>query len=423
MRIAQLSYSSTLGGASRAVRKLHDALVDSGQDGRLIVADRSGNDATETPVSSARAAWNRSLAYADGGLSLVQRPADRALRGVATFPLGFPGRLETEQVDVVNMHWVGLGTASVSEQAQIMRKHPTVWSMHDMWAISGAEFYGEESSTTRREEGYTPHNRPPGDRGIDLDRWVWQRKRKHFTTPAHLVTASQWLAKLAKDSLLTHNWPIAVIPYSIDVGLFSPANNPALKRDIGLGPDDKVVLFGANKGTADPRKGWDLLVEALGRVWIEGQRFHLVVFGTPDRTQNARVPFPIVWLGNISGENALANTYRLADVIAIPSRADNLPLTGLEAQACGVPVVGFDTAGMPDVAHHRTTGYLAHPFDTIDLAQGIAWILGDTAVHNTLSLAARRRAETLWRPETIAASYLEVYQEAISNHRPSGSFD
>ena len=423
MRIAQFSYSSSVGGASRAVRKLHDALVSTGHDGRLIVADRSGNDYTNTPVSALGALSNTVLAYADGGVSLAQQPEDRALRGVALFPTSLESRLKKEAPDVVNMHWVGLGTASVAQQGRIMRTWPTVWSMHDMWAISGAEFYGEESSSPRRRDGYGDDNRPPGDRGIDIDRWVWQRKRTHFTTPAHLVTASRWMAQLAKDSLLTHTWPVTVIPYSIDVDLFSPADNLALKRNIGLGPDDKVVLFGANKGTADPRKGWDLLVDALGRVWEEGQRFHLVVFGTPDRRHNARVPFPIVWLGNIRSDQALADTYRLADVIAIPSRADNLPLTGLESQACGVPVVGFDVAGMPDVAVHRTTGYLAHPFDTVDLAQGIAWILGDAAIHNTLSLAARRRAETLWRPETIAASYLEVYEEAISNHRPSGSFD
>lgn len=421
MRIAQFSYSSSVGGASRAVRKLHDALVSAGHDGRLIVADRSGNDATDTPVSPLRALTNTVLAYADGGVSLAQQPADRALRGVALFPTNLEARLRKENPDVVNMHWVGLGTASVAQQGRILRTRPTVWSMHDMWAISGAEFYGEESSGARRRNGYSDGNRPDGDRGIDIDRWVWQRKRKHFTTPAHLVTASKWMAQLAKESLLTHDWPVSVIPYSIDVDLFSPGDRAALKRNIGLGPDDKVVLFGANKGTADPRKGWDLLVDALRRVWEEGQRFHLVVFGTPDRRQNARVPFPIVWLGHIESDAALADAYRLADVIAIPSRADNLPLTGLEAQACGVPVVAFDVAGMPDVAVHRTTGYLAHPFDTVDLAQGIAWILGDATVHGTLSTAARRRAEMLWRPETIASSYLEVYRETIERH-VSGSF-
>jgi len=417
MRIAQFSYSSTVGGASRAVRKLHDALVASGHDGRLIVADRSGNDYTDSPVSALHAAWDTALAYADGGLSLLQRPADKALRGVATFPTPLPSRLLKEHPDVVNMHWVGLGTASVAQLGRIMATHPTVWSLHDMWAMSGAEFYGEDTSTTRRNSGYTAANRPASDRGLDLDRWVWHRKKRHFTTPAHIVTASRWMANLVSDAALTHEWPVSVIPYSIDLELFHPADNQATKKSLGLAPSDKVVLFGANKGPADPRKGWDLLVEALGRLWTEGQRFTLVVFGNPDRRQEARVPFPIKWLGNIGSDKDLANTYRLADLIAIPSRADNLPLTGLESQACGIPVVAFDTAGMPDVAAHRDTGYLAHPFDTVDLAQGMAWILSDDTVRHTLGIAARKRAEELWRPETIAAQYLEVYGQAIAAHR------
>lgn len=416
MRIAQFSYSSTVGGASRAVRKLHDALVASGHDGRLVVADRSGNDYTDSPVSPLQAAWDTALAYADGGLSLLQRPADRALRGVATFPTPLERRLATERPDVVNMHWVGLGTASVAQLGRIMATHPTVWSLHDMWAISGAEFYGEDTSTTRRNTGYTKANRPAGDTGVDIDRWVWERKTRHFTTPAHIVTASRWIAGLVSDAELTRTWPVSVIPYSIDLDLFAPADNQATRETLGLSADDKVVLFGANKGPADPRKGWDLLVEALGRLWAEGQRFHLVVFGNPDKSQESKVPFPIKWLGNIGSDHQLADTYRLADLIAIPSRADNLPLTGLESQACGIPVVAFDTAGMPDVAVHRETGYLAQPFDTVDLAQGMAWILSDDNVRAQLSTAARTRAEKLWRPSTIAAQYLEVYEQAIAAH-------
>jgi glycosyltransferase involved in cell wall biosynthesis len=417
MRIAQFSYSSTVGGASRAVRKLHDALVASGHDGRLVVADRSGNDYTDSPVSALQAAWDTALAYADGGLSLLQRPADRALRGVATFPTPLERRLTKERPDVVNMHWVGLGTASVAQLGRIMATHPTVWSLHDMWAMSGAEFYGEDTSTTRRKTGYTRANRPAGDTGVDIDRWVWARKSRHFHTPAHIVTASRWMAGLVSDAELTRSWPISVIPYSIDLDLFAPADNQATRKTLGLSAEDKVVLFGANKGPADPRKGWDLLIEALGRLWAEGQRFHLVVFGNPDRSQESKVPFPIRWLGNIGSDQHLADTYRLADLIAIPSRADNLPLTGLESQACGIPVVAFDTAGMPDVAVHQETGYLAQPFDTADLAHGMAWILSDDGVRQKLSKAARARAERLWRPSTIAAQYLEVYEQTIAAHR------
>ena len=417
MRVAQLSYSSVVGGASRAVRKLHEALLGEAVDGRLIVADRSGNDATDHPVSAAQGLLNTALAYADGGISLLQRPADRALRGVATLPTPLPARLGKEGVDVVNFHWVGLGTASIAQLGRITRALPTVWSLHDMWALSGAEFYGEDSSAPRRRDGYLTTNRAAGDRGLDIDRWVWNRKRKHFTAPVHLVTASRWMAGLASQSLLTQDWAVTVIPYSIDTQLFSPGASP-VRAQHGLTSDDRVVLFGANKGPADPRKGWDLLVAALELAWQAGQRFHLAVFGRPDRSQDARFPFPIIWLGDIRGEDALANTYRMADLIAIPSRQDNLPLTGLEAQSCGIPVVAFDTAGMPDVAVHRETGYLATPFDSADLAQGISWILGDRGVGQALSQAARTRAESLWAPPVIARSYLDVYRAAMDSHRP-----
>lgn len=50
---------------------------------------------------------------------------------------------------------------------------------------------------------------------------------------------------------------------------------------------------------------------------------------------------------------------------------DNLPQTATEAQSCGVPVVGFNTSGLPDAVEHQRTGYLANAFDPADLAAGI----------------------------------------------------
>ena len=416
MRIGQFSYSASVGGASRAVRKLHEALKDAGEDARLIVADRSGNDATDHPVSALGALVNRAEAYLDGGLSLLQRPQDRMLRGVATFPTTLPRRARHEGLDVVNLHWVGLGTASVAQLGRLMARTPTVWSLHDMWAVSGAEFYGDDETSRRRSEGYQRGNRNPEDRGLDIDRWVWNRKVSHFRTPVHIVTASRWLAGLSRDSQLTSAWPVSVIPYSIDTELFRPGPSRPEREHFGIDPDLPVVLFGANKGPADPRKGWDLLVEALRRVHDEGIRFRLAVFGRAEPELSARFPFPISWLGEISGDETLARVYRLADVIAIPSRQDNLPLTGLEAQTSGIPVLAFNATGMPDVAVHDQTGYLARPFDTADLARGLSHLLTHPDHRTRLSEEARRRALRLWSPDTIARQYVEVYRETIDRH-------
>ena len=58
-------------------------------------------------------------------------------------------------------------------------------------------------------------------------------------------------------------------------------------------------------------------------------------------------------MGKINNDLKLAELINCADLIVIPSRMDNLPQTGLEAQACGVPVVAFNTNGIKTCSHNR----------------------------------------------------------------------
>ena len=100
----------------------------------------------------------------------------------------------------------------------------------------------------------------------------------------------------------------------------------------------------------------------------------------------------------------------------MPSRQDNLPQTGTEAQACGLPVVAFRTGGLPDVVVDRETGYLADPFAPEDLARGIAWALDDSR-RRALGAAARERAVRLWAPRVVAAAHVRLFEEIIDEAR------
>jgi len=118
-------------------------------------------------------------------------------------------------------------------------------------------------------------------------------------------------------------------------------------------------------------------------------------------------------MGHLHDDTTLALLYSAADVTVVPSRQDNLPQSGTEAQTCGCPVVAFNVTGLPDVVEHGTTGYLAEVYSSEDLAKGIAWVLEDAERHAQLGAQARERAVLLWSPDVVVPQYLEVYQAAI----------
>jgi glycosyltransferase involved in cell wall biosynthesis len=121
-------------------------------------------------------------------------------------------------------------------------------------------------------------------------------------------------------------------------------------------------------------------------------------------------------IGTLSDEISLATLYAAADVMVVPSRQDNLPNTVVESLACGTPVVGFNIGGMSDMVSHKEHGYLVRPFDEIDLADGINWVLSDEERHFELSRKARAKAESHYDVNLAAENYWQFFQQEMEKH-------
>jgi glycosyltransferase involved in cell wall biosynthesis len=143
------------------------------------------------------------------------------------------------------------------------------------------------------------------------------------------------------------------------------------------------------------------------------EQLELVVFGQSRPVQPPDLGFPIHYSDRLHDVLSLRLLYAAADVFVIPSRQDNLPNTGLEAHACGTPVVAFATGGLVDIVDHHITGAMAEPFDTLSLAEAIRWVLEDPQRRQQLGSVARQRAERLWAPARVAGLYAEVYGRAM----------
>jgi glycosyltransferase involved in cell wall biosynthesis len=347
-----------------------------------------------------------------GQLMRLQRSPNPIIHSPALLPSNLTGKLNSVEADILHLHWIGSEFLSVEDIGKL--KKPLVWTLHDMWPFSGAEHYGDDSSNARWRVGYYADNRPKDHRGIDIDRWVWNRKRRAWKHPIHIVTPTQWLADCATKSSLMQDWSISVIPNLLDVEKFHPWDRAMARQLLGLPQDKKLVLFGAIGGGKNSRKGWDLLQPALTKLAKQIPDLAGVVFGQSEPLDPPQLGLPLYWMGHLYDEVTIALLYSAADVTVVPSRQDNLPQSGTEAQTCGCPVVAFNACGLPSVVVHQETGYLATPFDSDDLAQGIAWVLADTERYKRLSENARDRAVKLWSAEVVVKQYLEVYESAIA---------
>lgn len=420
MKPTLVSHSDLSGGAARAAFRLLAALHGLGCDARMQVRFKaSDTPAVAGPTSGLGRLGNLLRGPAGHMLSRTQRSNDGAVRSGNWLPSRYAAALKASDADLVNLHWVGGETLSIDDIGRI--RQPVVWTLHDMWPFSGAEHYGPDDIRARWRGGYTRNNRPDGSRGLDLDRWVWQRKRRAWCRPLHIVAPSRWLADCARDSALFGGWPTSVIPNPLDTAIFRPHPRAVAREVLGMPVDAHIVLFGALGGTQDPRKGGDLLLQALRKLTAVAPHEPMlgVVFGQSTPTRPPMVGMPLRWLGHLHDDVTLSLLYSAADVMVVPSRQENLPQTATEAQACGCPVVAFDCTGLPDAVAHEQTGLLVPAFDTGAMAQAIARLLGDAGLRVRFGQAARTRAESNWAARKVAARYLNCYQEALDSTVPS----
>ena len=319
--------------------------------------------------------------------------------------------INATNADVVNLHWVTDGFLTIEQIGRIEK--PVVWTLYDMWAFCGTEHYGVDSPDARWRTGYTKANRPADESGWDLDRDAWERKRRHWR-PSTVVPASAWLATAAHESALMADWPIVRLPHVVDSDDFAPLAKEDARRPLGLPDDVPVIAFLASAGIGDRRKGFDLLQQALPAVRDSHPDVHLVVAGPAQAESAVIAEVPVTWTGPLQGDEALRRLYGSADVLATPSREDNMPLTAMEAQTCGRAVVAFDIGGLPDIVEHRRTGYLATAGSTEELAVGLIEALEDARGDDLWGQAARERALATWSGPAVVHQYLDVYQQAMA---------
>lgn len=218
------------------------------------------------------------------------------------------------------------------------------WTLHDCWAFTGHCAHFLYIGCDRWRNGC--HDCPqkhdyPASYILDSSARNYERKRVAFTSIApermNLITPSRWLEGLVRGSFLGC-YPVEVRRNTVDTTVFKPTSSDFRER-YGVG-DRFMVLGVASSWTA--RKGLSDFIK-LTRELDQG-RFAVVLVGLSKR-QLKRLPDGIIGIGRTSSQRELAEVYSTADILFNPTREDTFPTVNLEAEACGTPVVTYDTGG------------------------------------------------------------------------------
>jgi D-inositol-3-phosphate glycosyltransferase len=217
---------------------------------------------------------------------------------------------------------------------------------------------------------------------------------------------------------------VAVVAPGVDLATFRPIDRLEARRKIGAGIAPLLVFV----GRLERLKGVDIAIRALAELRRRGHGdLRLLVLGEDSRDANesekrrlkaiARaesVSDAVEFVGSVA-HHELPYFYSAADACVMPSYSESFGLVGLEAQACGCPVVGSGVSGIRSVVRDGVTGFLVDGSDPRDYADRIGRLLDDPELARELGLRGQLLAQRFSWSRT-ADRLADLFSSVVSSH-------
>lgn len=275
-------------------------------------------------------------------------------------------------------------------------KKKVIWTLHDCWALTGHcphfDMIGCEKWKSKCQN-CPIYNKYPKTY-IDGSKKMHKLKKKWFGSidDLTLVTPSQWLKEQVSQSYLKEKRCL-IINNGIDLNKFRIL--PNIKR-----VDDKFHIIGVAFGW-DEKKGLDAIIQLSE---ILDDSFDITLVGTDDKVDKM-LPAKITSIHRTQNQDELVELYNKSDVFVNTTREENFPTVNIEALACGIPVVTFNTGGSPEIPD-ETCGVVVPKNDVNALAEAIK----SMKKHSIPREVCRERAMRFDKKEKFV-EYINLYKE------------
>lgn len=356
MKVLQINTVCGVGSVGRIVRQIHEALQKKGHESYI--------------------AYGRKPLGCDGAIRIggdldvyfhvfLTRVFDLHGFGSKKATKKFLKIVEEINPDIIHLHNIHGYYLNIEVLFDFLKSFdkPVVWTLHDCWAFTGHCSYFTYAKCERWKTGcYSCPEKKSYPRSVIFDnsKSNYARKKKAFIGVKNmtLVTPSQWLAGLVKESFLG-DYPVQVIPNGIDTEVFKPTPSDFKKR---YGLDGKFLILGV-ANVWEKRKGFDYFLD-LSK-YLSDDEIIVLVGLSDERIKN--LPNNIIGIKRTNSAKELAEIYTAADVFFNPTLEDNYPTVNLEAQACGTYVITFDSGGAKETIISKESGIAIKPCNAEDI--------------------------------------------------------
>ena len=238
-----------------------------------------------------------------------------------------------------------------------------------------------------------------------------QQAIKYGIDRSDIVTTVSDALKVETYERIETTKPIETIYNFVDEEVFYPKLNSKLKQEFGIQEDERVLIHISNfrkiKNIPDIIEAFMKVREAMPAKLLlvgDGPEKHRIM----DKVKAMPYKQDVLFLGK---QENIAELFSISDLKLLLSEKESFGLVLLEAMACGVPGIGTNIGGIPEVIDHGTTGYLVELGDVDAVARYAIELLSDEAKLAEFRMNALDTVQTKFKSEKIIEQYEKIYEK------------
>lgn len=407
LSVLHFSTADNEGGSGRSAYRIHAELRRRGNRSRMLVGHKVTADADVETVSGGRILRKGNEVAericAKVGLQYQMSPSGPRL-------LRHPWLAMAQIIQLYNTHG---GYLSHRLLPKLAGKRPVVWRLSDMWPVTGHCAYAADCARWESGCGACPDLAGYPAIGRDTTAFLWRQKREIYRKLSLTVVApSSWIEGIAKRSPLFAGRAVHRIPNGLDLAVFRPLEQAAVRDVFGVPKDCVAILYAPQVAARNARKGSDVL-ESILRCLGPRENVVLLVAGAGGEEWVGKVPQTVIPLGYLRDDRLIAMANAAADVVAIPSAVENLPNTAIEGLACARPMVAFDAGGMRDAVRPEETGVLVAHGDVQGFADALSRLLDDEPRRQAMGVRGLELARREFSAKLQGERFEELYRSLL----------
>ena len=402
LKITHINTVADAGGAAKFVMRLSGDQRMRGHEVHVLASRSAGRcdyvhsfDVQPDSALRPRVASREDLYYEfQGSHYLVDHPLVRS----------------ADVLHLSNLHGAYFNPWSLSALSHVK---PVVWTLHDMQSITGHCAHSFHCERWRTGCGDCPDLSIYPSLPVDSTARLFRDKQIIYDhSYLQIVTPADWLRKkLAAGILRDH--PVELIYNACDTKVFRPLDKAAIRQQLGIPPQAFVVGGLAHSGVlANVWKGGQYTLAVLDR--LKKLIPHLLFLNIGATGKSAD---PVIFnVSPVQEEATLARLYNVLDVFLYTPVADTCPLVVIEALACGIPIVTYDTGGIPELVRDKRDGFVFRQGEIADTTYAVRAMHGNRVLRQSMGEYARQAALERFTLGHMTDHYLDLYHRWIDRH-------